>query len=153
MAGIDKRIRDVLADAPPLVVGPRELVMDVVNTMTKRGAPAALVATVDGLVGIFTERDYLVRVVAAGRAASRTMVGAVMTAEPDTLCLDDAVGFAINRMAIRGYRNVPIIDDAGQPIALIGVGDVVDHLTEIFADEAGAGEDGVYDDWLDIGGG
>ena len=153
MEGTEKRIRDVVTAAPPLVVGPRELVANVVSAMTAQGVQAALVASTGGLVGIFTERDYLVRVVATGRSGSRTMVGAVMTAEPDTLCLDDEVGYAINRMAIRGYRNVPIVDDAGQPIALVGVRDVVEHLTEIFDDAPAPGDDAMYADWLDIGGG
>jgi CBS domain-containing protein len=153
LEGLQKSIRDVISETPPLVVRPRDSVCEVIGAMADRHEAAALVATVDGLAGIFTERDYLVRVVAAGRSAETTMVGSVMTPDPDTLRLDDDVTYAINRMAVRGYRNVPIVDESGRPLALVGVRDVVSHLAEIFG-EAGLGTaDAAFDDWVDIGGG
>lgn len=153
MQGLQKSIRDVISDTPPLVVGPRDTVLEVVAALSERHAAAALVATADGLVGIFTERDYLVRIVAAGRSAETTMVGSVMTPEPDTLCLDDDVTYAINRMAVRGYRNVPIVDDGGHPLGVVGVRDVVSHLTDIFGDVRAGRPDAAFADWIDIGGG
>ncbi|MDP6944779.1 MAG: CBS domain-containing protein [Myxococcota bacterium] len=153
MDGLQKSIRDVISGGAPLVVGLRDTVLDVVGAMSDRHQAAALVATHDGLAGIFTERDYLVRVVAAGRAPETTQVGSVMTPDPDTLRLGDNVTFAINRMAVRGYRNVPIVDEVGHPVALIGVRDIVSHLAEIFSDDLLARSDEAFNDWLDIGGG
>ena len=153
MEGLQQSIRDVISDTGPLVVRPRDMVADVIGAMATEHEAAALVATADGLAGIFTERDYLVRIVAAGRSADATMVGSVMTPDPDTLRLDDGVSYAINRMAVRGYRNVPIVDELGQPVGGIGVRDLVGHLADRFSEDQNANTDDTFNDWIDIGGG
>ncbi len=153
MQGLQKSIRDVISDAAPLVVRPCDSVMDVIGAMGTEHEAAALVATADGLAGIFTERDYLLRVVAAHRSPESTMVGSVMTPDPDTLRLDDCVTYAINRIAVRGYRNVPIVDDVGQPVAVVGVRDLVGHLAELFNEDPRGDSDDTFNDWIDIGGG
>ena len=81
------------------------------------------------------------------------MVGSVMTPDPDTLRLDDCVTYAINRIAVRGYRNVPIVDDVGQPVAVVGVRDLVGHLAELFNEDPRGDSDDTFNDWIDIGGG
>lgn len=86
----------------------------------------ALVVTEDGdgAVGIFTERDLLKRVVAAGKRADETTVAEVMTRDvivctPDTL-LDDI------RLIMRAkrIRHVPVVDDVGRVIGMISIGDL-----------------------------
>ena len=84
------------------------------------------------LVGIFTSRDFLDRV-AAVRADPKTLsLGDVMTAAPRTLAPRDGVAFAINWMAIEGFRNVPIVDDTGAILGVLTVWDVMRHLGHIF---------------------
>lgn len=153
MEGLEKCIREVIGDRQPVILDPADTVLDAVAVMADRHEPAVLVATSEGLAGIFTERDYLVRVVAAGRSAELTSLGSVMTAQPDTLRLDDCVTYAINRMAVRGYRNVPIVDDEGRPLGVVGVRDLVGHLSEIFVEGDAGGPDEAFNDWIDIGGG
>jgi len=153
MEGLNKCIRDVISEGRPLIMAPRDTVFEAIQAMARHHEAAVLVATTDGLTGIFTERDYLVRVVAAGRSAETTLIGSVMTPDPDTLQLGDSVTYAINRMAVRGYRNVPIVDERGQPVALVGVRDVVGHLAEIFGGAKKRPVDAQHDPWVDIGGG
>jgi len=84
------------------------------------------------LEGIFTSRDFLDRV-AAVRADPKTLaLGDVMTAAPRTLRPRDGVAFAINWMAIEGFRNVPIVDDHGGLLGVLTVWDVMRHLGNIF---------------------
>jgi len=84
------------------------------------------------LEGIFTSRDFLDRV-AAVRADPKTLaLGDVMTAAPRTLRPRDGVVFAINWMAIEGFRNVPIVDDTGAILGVLTVWDVMRHLGHIF---------------------
>ena len=94
------------------------------------------VLIVDGRrpVGIFTSRDFLNRV-AAVRADPKTLaLGDVMTAEPRTLRPRDGVAFAINWMAVEGFRNVPIVDDDGRALGVLTVWDVMRHLGHIFGE-------------------
>jgi CBS domain-containing protein len=86
----------------------------------------------DQLAGIFTSRDFLNRVAARGGDPATTELASVMTRSPRTLGPDDPVAFAINWMAIEGFRNVPIVDDAGAVLGVLTVWDVMRHLGEIF---------------------
>ena len=112
--------------------------------------PGVLVVDAGVLVGIFTEKDFLNRVVAAELLPGETRVGEVMTPSPEVLGPDHSVALAINRMAIGGFRNVPIVDEHGRPLGLLSVRDVVDHLAEIFeSEEEDANEQAGL--WLDLG--
>ena len=92
------------------------------------------VLVVDGakLRGIFTSRDFLNRVAAVRGDPKVLTLGAVMTAGPRTLRPRDGVAFAINWMAIEGFRNVPIVDDDGAVLGVLTVWDVMRHLGAIF---------------------
>jgi CBS domain-containing protein len=71
--------------------------------------------------------------VAAVRADPGALVlGDVMTATPRTLRPRDPVAFAINWMAMEGFRNVPILDDNGAVLGVLTVWDVMRHLEAIF---------------------
>ena len=84
------------------------------------------------LAGIFTSRDFLYRVAANRRDPSSLRLGDVMTATPRTLRPRDGVAFAINWMAIEGFRNVPIVDDAGTVLGVLTVWGVMRHLGDVF---------------------
>src|ERR1044071_7535344 len=61
-------------------------------------------------------------------------LGDVMTPAPRTLRPRDPIAFAINWMAVEGFRNVPIVDDLGAVLGVLTVWDVMRHLEAIFDD-------------------
>jgi len=71
-------------------------------------------------------------VMGAGRVARDTLLGDVMTPEPESLRPVDRICYAINRMHAGGFRSLPLVDDAHRPIGIITVNDVVRWLAEIF---------------------
>jgi CBS domain-containing protein len=99
-----------------------------------KGAPHDCVLVVDGaaLTGIFTSRDWLNRVAAVGGDPEVLAVGAVMTPRPRTLSPRDPVAFAINWMAIEGFRNVPVVGDGGAVLGVLAVWDVMRSLRAMF---------------------
>lgn len=102
------------------------------DVMSRELHDCVLVVEGEALSGIFTSRDFLNRV-AAVRADPQTLtLGEVMTRHPRTLRPRDGVGFAINWMAVEGFRNVPIVDDAGRLLGVLTVWDVMRHLDEVF---------------------
>ena len=86
----------------------------------------------DTLAGIFTSRDFLNRVAATRRDPASLTLGDVMTRSPRTLKARDCIAYAINWMAVEGFRNVPIVDDEGCVLGVLTVWDMMQHLGEIF---------------------
>jgi CBS domain-containing protein len=108
---------------------PDTLVREVVAAMAKRRFGAVPVVENDRLVGIFSERDVLVRVVAAGKDPDTTRLGDVMTADPDTVKSSDAVLHALDLMNQHGYRHLPVVDD-GRLIGLVSIRDLYRSVKE-----------------------
>ena len=105
-------------------------IRDAIRLMLEREIGAVLVERDGRAVGIFTERDVLRRVVFAGLDQARG-VGEVMTPDPETLGLDDGIAFALNKMIVRGYRHVPIVDTEGRPVAVLSLREVVSFVVEL----------------------
>ena len=102
------------------------------EAMRRESHDCVLVMNDDQLAGIFTSRDFLNRVAARGGDPATTELASVMTRSPRTLGPDDPVAFAINWMAIEGFRNVPIVDDGGAILGVLTVWDVMRHLNDVF---------------------
>ena len=84
------------------------------------------------LVGIFTERDILLRVIDSGRNPAIVPLGDVMTRDPESLPFDARIAWALNMMAVGGYRHLPVTDAQGWPTAVLAVRDIVEFLVESF---------------------
>lgn len=76
------------------------------------------------LIGIFTERDVLTRVLARDLDPATTPIGDVMTAHPQTVTADRHLGYALHLMHDGGFRHMPVVDD-GRPIGMISVRDAL----------------------------
>ena len=151
MQQIQKQISEVLSDKPDLTIAADASVMEAVDKMTADQSECLLVVENEELVGIFTERDFLNRVVGARLIPAETSLRNVMTVNPDILRPGDGVSYAVERMASRGFRNIPIVDN-DNPAAVLTVWDVMSHLSEVLA-EVEENSDSDLDEWTDIGGG
>jgi CBS domain-containing protein len=119
----------------PICVSPDTKAVDAIRLMNEQRIGALLVtADNDRLVGIFTERDVLKKLVGATVSLERP-VRELMTAQPCCLHRDDAVVFALKLMHEGGFRHVPLVDDDGHPYAVISVKDVVEFMMRLFARE------------------
>jgi CBS domain-containing protein len=134
MRRLEKTIREIgwTYAVPRLEVTDR--VSRAFDQMSREAHDCVLVMHDRELAGIFTSRDFLNRIAAERADPSAIELGDVMTAAPRTLRPRDPVVFAINWMAIEGFRNVPIIDDDGEVLGVLTVWDVMRHLEDIFDD-------------------
>lgn len=120
-----------LEPQPPVSVPAGASVRDAIELMQSRGIGAVLVLDDRGRVeGIFTERDVLRRV-ALSRAELTRPVSELMTASPECLGQQDGVAFALNRMIVGGFRQIPIVDDAGAPVAVLSLREVVSFIVSL----------------------
>ena len=119
-----KIVPDVIKSPQDLAtVTPKTTVAEVSELMATRRIGAILVLEKGKLAGIFTERDALVRVIAKGVDPKTTAVGEVMTKNPDTIQPTESVQTALDLMAERGYRHLPVIDE-GQLYGIISIRDL-----------------------------
>jgi CBS domain-containing protein len=112
--------------------GKSDMVGRAFDAMSREAHDCVLIVDDGALSGIFTSRDFLNRVAALRKDPQTLSLGSVMTAAPRTLRPRDPVAFAINWMAIEGFRNVPIVDDGGAILGVLTVWDVMRHLNDVF---------------------
>jgi len=104
-------------------VTPETTVLAAVQQMNHRKIGALLVTDRGRPIGIFTERDVLVRVVAAGLDPKTTPVNEVMTRSPVVIRSDVTVSEAMFVITQKRCRHLPVIDDSGLR-GLISIGDL-----------------------------
>src|SRR5687767_13154872 len=102
--------------------------------MREKGTQCALVVDGGVLVGIFTERDFRNWVAAEKRDPAEVRLRDVMTPKPEALRAHHGVAYAIHQMAIRKFRNVPVVDGEGRPTSVLNVRLVMMHLLKVFAE-------------------
>jgi CBS domain-containing protein len=122
-AMIRRIVPDVISDQILQKVTPRDTVRQAARLMREKKIAAVLVMEGERLVGIVTERDMTVRVVAAGLDADTTPVGEMMTADPDTLAPRDTASDALRMMKSRNYRHLPVVD-GGTVVGMVSVRDL-----------------------------
>ena len=104
----------------------------VLQAMRHDDRGAALVVEAGKLVGIFTERDVLMKVAGQPIDLTQSEINTFMTRDPVTLPADSTVAFALNRMVLEGFRHIPLMDDEDRPVAVISMRNVIEYLSEYF---------------------
>lgn len=122
-------VQDVLRHKGTTVhtISPDATVRQAVEHMNHHRVGSVVVGT-SKVVGIFTERDVLTRIVAAGRDPERTRVSEVMSEQLSWVRLDDDVRDVMKRMTRERKRHMPVIAD-GRLVGMISIGDVTDWLS------------------------
>ena len=126
---LDATIRD-LEPKPAAVLKETGAIRAAVDLMLNKKLNAIVVERDGRPVGIFTERDLMLRVVAAGIDLDRA-IEEVMTPEPETLGLDDGIPFALNRMVVGGFRHVPIVDENETLVGVLSQREVVHYIVSV----------------------
>jgi CBS domain-containing protein len=119
-------VRDILAKKGPKVwsIGGEATVLDAARFMTEHKIGAVLVLDGEHIVGMFSERDILQRVVAEGRDPTQTTVSDVMTDEVACCTPDTSLEEARGAMKNRRIRHLPVVDGDKRLLGLISIGDL-----------------------------
>jgi CBS domain-containing protein len=116
----------------PLLVESNLTLAAVIEAMQREDRGTVLVIQDGKLVGIFTERDVLMKVTGHVVDLTAGQVSAFMTRDPVTLPADSAVAFALNRMVVEGFRHIPLVDDEKRPIAEVSMRDLIEYLSDFY---------------------
>jgi len=128
-------VSSVMEPRKLVLVPPEASVSEAGRLMKNANVGAVLVVEAGRLVGIFTERDAVYRVMALDRDPQATRLAEVMTREPKTVAPDDAFGAALLLMHENGFRHAPVIED-GRPVGVVSARSALDPELEEFAAEA-----------------
>lgn len=130
-----QRIRHVMEKKKLLTATPETTVSEAAKLMAKKNVGAVMVVANEHLVGIFTERDALIRVMAKGLDTRTTLLADVMTAEPKTVEPGKTFGSALLMMYENGFRHVPVVEE-GKVIGIVSSRNALDPDLEEFVAEA-----------------
>lgn len=131
----DLPIRRVMERKKFITAAPDTTVSQAARLMATKDAGAVLVVEDDQLIGIFTERDVVFRVIALELDPKEICLRQVMTTNPKTLSPNQSYGHALVIMQENGFRHVPVVDE-GQAIGIISSRNAMDpDLEEFVADQ------------------
>ena len=118
-----RQLADIVLNQDPLTMPASTTVAAACRQMHDRRVGSVLVTGLDGrLVGIFTGRDAVGRVIAAGKSVRTTTLGDVMTPNPDTMPPEKTAIEALRLMWDGGFRHVPVVRE-GRILGIISRGD------------------------------
>jgi len=131
---LDRPVRSVM-QRRLVKVPPQTSVRKAATLMADKNVGAVMVIDDDRLIGIFTERDAVFRVIARGLDTETTSLADVMTAAPHTVDPDKPFGYALLVMHDHGFRHLPVIEN-GRPIGIVSARSAMDPELEEFVAEA-----------------
>lgn len=120
----NRPIRAILRNQRIHTVPTTATVRTAAHIMKENRIGALMVVEGERLLGIFTERDALFRVLAGGLDPDRTIVAEVMTADPATISPDRPIVHALHMMHDGGFRHMPVVE-GGVPVGMVSIRDAM----------------------------
>ena len=130
----ERTIREIIAGQELLTAPASMTVAEAARLMRQRNVGAMMVVDGDKLAGVFTERDALFRVVAAGLDVMSTPLSVVMTKNPQSITPDRSFVQALGMMHEGRYRHLPVVEN-GRPVGMVSVRDAFGPELEAFVYE------------------
>lgn len=117
-------VPDIVSNQSISTVQTTMTVRDAAREMAAKRIGALMITDQGRLQGIFTERDVMTKVVAAGRDPDTTTLGDVMTRDPDTVRPDSLAVKALEMMRESGYRHLPVVEAEGRIVGIVSIRDL-----------------------------
>jgi CBS domain-containing protein len=124
-----------IARTPLVTVSRHSTVMEAVQIMDRESIGAVAVVQGNRLVGMFSERDLMLRVVSEKQDPERTLVGDVMTAPVETIRRDSSADEALKVMLEKHIRHLPIVDTNGTLSGMISMRSLLHDRIEDLTDQ------------------
>ncbi len=128
-AGISEgaRVRDVMTPQPAQLDA-TATVSEAAQIMRDRDLGAILINDQNGLCGMLTDRDIVVRAVAVGKDPNRLKVGDICSHELYALAPNDPLADAVQLMRHRSVRRAPVVENGAKAIGVVSLGDLARRL-------------------------
>ena len=119
----------------PLIIELGTCLENVLENMQKTNNNCVLTLSNERLIGILTERDILLKVTGKGYDLQLTTIDEFITPNPEYVSLEDPLAYALNKMYVGGFRNVPVVNDEMYPIGIISISDIISTIADYFHNE------------------
>src|SRR5262245_7036704 len=123
---------EIMTPSPTCCV-PAQTAVDAAELMLRDDV--GLLPIVEGnsskLIGVITDRDIALKVVAAGRDPRATVVTEVMTGDPACCRPDDTIEAVVELMSKRQVRRIPIVDSTGAIVGIVAQADIATRLADV----------------------
>jgi CBS domain-containing protein len=128
------QVRDFAVNYKLLAVNPQDTALDAARLMTKQNVGAVLVMESGQLLGLFSERDLMSRVVSRGLVAEATTIASVMTPNPVVVDSETTAEQCLRLMNEIKCRHLPVMNE-GQPVGMVSIRDLLLHRLRAKDDE------------------
>lgn len=118
-------ISNIIENRPLVSCKKGTTVRDACKLMTEKKISALAVLEKSKLVGIFTERDAVSKILAKGLNPDTTLISQVMVSEPQTVRAAMPLIYALHLMYEGNFRHVPVVDDDGKPVSMVSARDAL----------------------------
>ena len=136
-----RSVRSIIAGQTPITAAKTATVHEAALLMKQQGKGALLVVDGARLIGIFTERDIVFRVVASGHDPKSTRLADVMTPQPQTIHPNEPFLHALRIMHKGGFRHLPVVEN-DWPLGIVSARDALDDdLYQLRADLTQRGDE------------
>ena len=119
----------------PLIIELGTCLENVLENMQKTNNNCVLTLSNERLNGILTERDILLKVTGKGYDLQLTTIDEFITPNPEYVSPEDPIAYALNKMYVGGFRNVPVVNDEIYPIGIISISDIISTIADYFHNE------------------
>jgi CBS domain-containing protein len=126
---------------PVVIARPTDSVGSAARQLREARVGSVVVVRAERVVGILTDRDIALRVVAEGLDAERTRVEEIMTRDPLVVGASDTLSAAVRIMQEHGVRRLPIVDETGHLLGILTADDLVAELGALLAAIGGVVDD------------
>lgn len=123
-----KPVSELLSKNSFLKVEPSESVEKIVTILQKAKQSALLVVQHGQLLGIVSKRDLLLRTTGMETRLAQLKALEVMTANPEVVKASAPLAFAVSKMAMGGFRHLPVLSDEDKPVGILSIQDVLSCL-------------------------
>ena len=125
MAKNDRHIRDVMTP-DPVCVSERDSIREVARIMAREDTGVVPVIEGKKIVGMITDRDIVVRLVAEGKDPANAHVNEAMTKNVRAVKENDSVNDALNLMSSAQVRRVPVVNDSNEIVGIVSMKDLAE---------------------------
>jgi len=132
---LHRPIRELPTLQPAITLERSATVRDAVTAMQQAQISCVLVVDQGRLVGLFTERDVVTKVVVPEIDIDHVQMQEVMQPHPDSLGMEDELVYALHQMSLGEYRPLPVVDDQRRPVAFVSMQDIIGYLLAFLPQE------------------